>query len=184
MKIPRGNPRTKQVESSIKLATFVVTKVTLVRIILKLKLSFIKLSMIIYLIWDPRMTLALSRWLVHLMIVLMTFGYQNTYWLTLKDPTRLGYQNLFDQVILASYAQQEDRIIAILLSAWTIMQILIQCNLKGKINAYPCTWIQLMSLYLVLLQSKKSYSKLPKIHSFMPYDAFNSSFIEKSVLPW
>jgi hypothetical protein len=61
MKVPRGNLRTKQVESSIKLATLAVTKVTLVRIILKLKLLFIRLSMIIYLIWDPRMTLVLSR---------------------------------------------------------------------------------------------------------------------------
>jgi hypothetical protein len=38
-----------------------VTKVNLVRIVLKLKLSFIMLLMIIYLLWDPRMTLALSR---------------------------------------------------------------------------------------------------------------------------
>jgi hypothetical protein len=59
MKVPRGNPRTNQVESSIKLTTLVVTKVTLVRIVLKLKLSFIRLSMIIYLMWDPKMTLAL-----------------------------------------------------------------------------------------------------------------------------
>jgi hypothetical protein len=76
-----------------------VTKVTLVRIVLKLKLSFIRLPMIIYLIWDPRMTLALSRRLVHLIVVLVPFGYQNTYLLTLKDPTRLGYQNLLDQVV-------------------------------------------------------------------------------------
>jgi hypothetical protein len=61
MKVPKGNPKTKQVESSIKLATLAVTKVTLVRIVLKLKLLFIRLSMIIYLIWDLRMTLALSR---------------------------------------------------------------------------------------------------------------------------
>jgi hypothetical protein len=61
MEVPKGNPKTKQVESSIKLATLAVTKVTLVRIVLKLKLSFIRLSMIIYLIWDLRMTLALSR---------------------------------------------------------------------------------------------------------------------------
>jgi hypothetical protein len=47
MKVPRGNPRTKQVESSIKLARLIVTKVTLVKIVLKLKLSFIRLSMII-----------------------------------------------------------------------------------------------------------------------------------------
>jgi hypothetical protein len=59
MKVPRGNPRTKQVESSIKLSTLVVTKVTSVRIVLKLKPSFIRLSMIIYLLWNPRMTLAL-----------------------------------------------------------------------------------------------------------------------------
>jgi hypothetical protein len=59
MKVPRGNPRTKQAESSIKLATLAVTKVILVRIVLKLKLSFICLLMIIYLMWDPRMTLAL-----------------------------------------------------------------------------------------------------------------------------
>jgi hypothetical protein len=59
MKVPRGNPRTKQVESSIKLDTLAVTKVTLVRIILKLKLSFIRLSMIIYLTWNPKLTLAL-----------------------------------------------------------------------------------------------------------------------------
>jgi hypothetical protein len=50
----KDNPRTKQVESSIELATLAVTKVTLVRIVLKLKLSFIRLSMIIYLTWDPK----------------------------------------------------------------------------------------------------------------------------------
>jgi hypothetical protein len=61
MKAPRGNPRTKQVESSIKYATLAVTKVTLVRIVLKLKLSFISLSKSIYLMWNPRMTLALPR---------------------------------------------------------------------------------------------------------------------------
>jgi hypothetical protein len=59
MKVPSYNPRTKQVGLSIKLATLAVTKVTLVRIALKLKLLFIRLSMLIYLIWDPRMTLAL-----------------------------------------------------------------------------------------------------------------------------
>jgi hypothetical protein len=59
MKLPRGNPITKQVESSIKLATLVVTKVILVRIVLKLNLSFIRLSRLIYLTWDPKMTLAL-----------------------------------------------------------------------------------------------------------------------------
>jgi hypothetical protein len=71
----------------------------LVRIVLKLKLLFIKLSMIIYLTWSPRITLALSRWLVHLVIALVPFGYQNTCWLTLKDPIMLGYQNLLDQVV-------------------------------------------------------------------------------------
>jgi hypothetical protein len=38
-----------------------VTKVTLVKIVLKLKLSFIRLSKSIYLMWNPRMTLALLR---------------------------------------------------------------------------------------------------------------------------
>jgi hypothetical protein len=47
MKVPRGNPRIKQIESSIKLATLAVANVTLVRIVLKLKLSFIRMSMII-----------------------------------------------------------------------------------------------------------------------------------------
>jgi uncharacterized membrane protein YukC len=61
---------------------------------------------------------------------------------------------------------------------------LIQCNLKGKLSAYPCNWIQFRSFYLILLQSKKSYNKLPKIHSFIPYDAFNCSFVEPCVLPW
>jgi hypothetical protein len=61
MKVPRGNPRTTQVGSSIKLATLVVTRVSSVRIVLKLKLSFIRLSIMIYLMWGPRMTLALSR---------------------------------------------------------------------------------------------------------------------------
>jgi hypothetical protein len=37
-----------------------MTKVTLVRILLKLKLSVIRLS-IAYLMWSPRMTLVLSR---------------------------------------------------------------------------------------------------------------------------
>jgi hypothetical protein len=60
MKVPRGNPRTKQVESSIKLATLAGTKVTLVRIALKFKLSFIRMS-IIYLMWSPRMIVVLSR---------------------------------------------------------------------------------------------------------------------------
>ncbi len=59
MKVPRGIPRTKQVGSSIKYATLAVTKVTLVRIVLKLKILFIRLSMIIYLTWDPNLTLAL-----------------------------------------------------------------------------------------------------------------------------
>jgi hypothetical protein len=98
MKVPRGNPRTKQVEWSIKLATLAETKVTLVRIILNLKLLLIRLS-IIYLMWSPRMTLVLSRWLVHLEIALMPFGYQNTCWLTMKDLTRLGYRNLLNQVV-------------------------------------------------------------------------------------
>jgi hypothetical protein len=71
------HPRTKQVESSINLATLAVTKLTLVRIAVKLKLSFIRLSMIIYHMWDSRMIVALSRWLVHLMVVLVPFGYQN-----------------------------------------------------------------------------------------------------------
>jgi hypothetical protein len=61
MKVPKGNVRTKKVESNIKLATLAMIKVALVRIVLKLKLSFIRLSMIIYLIWDPRMTLSLSK---------------------------------------------------------------------------------------------------------------------------
>jgi hypothetical protein len=56
MKVPRGNPKTKQVESSIKLATLAVTKVTLVRIVLKLKLSFIRLSIIICPMESPKMT--------------------------------------------------------------------------------------------------------------------------------
>jgi hypothetical protein len=59
MKVPRSNLRTKQVESRIKLATLAMKKVTLVRIILKFKLSLIRLSMIIYLTWDPKLTLAL-----------------------------------------------------------------------------------------------------------------------------
>jgi hypothetical protein len=61
------------------------------------------------------------------------------------------------------------------------MLILTHCNLKDKISVYPWTWIQLMSLYLVFLQSKKSYSKLIKIHFFMPYDALNGSFMEQCV---
>jgi hypothetical protein len=59
IKVLRGNPRTKKVESSIKLTTLTVTKVILVRIVLKLNLSFIRLSRIIYLSWNPKMTLAL-----------------------------------------------------------------------------------------------------------------------------
>jgi hypothetical protein len=54
MKVPRGNPRTKKVEARIKLPTLVMTKVILVRIVLKLNLSFIKLSRLIYLTWDPK----------------------------------------------------------------------------------------------------------------------------------
>jgi hypothetical protein len=61
MKVPKGNLRIKQVESSIKLATLAVTKVTLVRIVLRLKLSFIRFTMIICLVWNPKMTLELSR---------------------------------------------------------------------------------------------------------------------------
>jgi hypothetical protein len=59
MKVPTGNPRTKQVESSIKLATLTVTEVILVRIVLKLNISFIRMSRLIYLTWEPKMTLAL-----------------------------------------------------------------------------------------------------------------------------
>jgi hypothetical protein len=57
----RGIPRAKQVGSSIKYATLAVIKVTLVRIVLKLKLSFIMLPKLIYLMWNSRMTLALPR---------------------------------------------------------------------------------------------------------------------------
>jgi hypothetical protein len=38
------------------------------------------------------------------------------------------------------------------------------------------------TLYLVLLQSKKPYGNLLKNHFFLPYDALNGSFVEKSVL--
>jgi hypothetical protein len=78
MEVPRGISRTKQVGSNIKYATLAVTKVTLVRIALKLNFSFIRLSKLIYLMWNPRMTLALTRCLVHLIIVLVPFWYQNT----------------------------------------------------------------------------------------------------------
>jgi hypothetical protein len=61
MKVSRGIPRTNQVGSSIEYATLVVTKLTLVRIILKLKLSFIRLSKLIYLMWNPIIALALPR---------------------------------------------------------------------------------------------------------------------------
>jgi hypothetical protein len=54
MKVPRGNPRIKKVESSIKLAIHAMTKVILVRIVLKLNLLFIRLSRLIYLTWDPK----------------------------------------------------------------------------------------------------------------------------------
>jgi hypothetical protein len=79
--------------------------------------------------------------------------------------------------------QQKDGLIAILSSAQTIMQILIQCNLKDKISTYPCARIQLVSLYLLLLQSKRSYSKSLKMHFLVPYDALNGSFVEQYVLP-
>jgi hypothetical protein len=54
MNVLRGNTRTKQVESSIKLATLTMTKIILVRIVLKLNLSFIRLSRLINLTWDPK----------------------------------------------------------------------------------------------------------------------------------
>jgi hypothetical protein len=59
MKVPRDNIRINKVESSIKLATLTVTKVILVKIVLKLNLSFIRLSRLIYLTWDAKMTIAL-----------------------------------------------------------------------------------------------------------------------------
>jgi hypothetical protein len=37
--------------------------------------------------------------------------------------------------------KQEDELIVVLSNAWTIMQILIQCNLKNEISAYPCAKI-------------------------------------------
>jgi hypothetical protein len=43
----------------IKPATLAMTKVILIRIVLKLNLSFIRLSRLIYLTWDPKMTLAI-----------------------------------------------------------------------------------------------------------------------------
>jgi hypothetical protein len=60
---------------------------------------------------------------------------------------------------------------------------LFQCNLKDKISAYPCARLQLVSLYLVLLQSKRSYSKLFKMHFIVSYDALNGSFVEQCVSP-
>jgi hypothetical protein len=78
---------------------------------------------------------------------------------------------------------QEDIIIIILSSVRTFMQIMTQCNLKDKISAYPCARIHLVSLYLVLLQSKRSYSKLLKKHFLVSYDALNGYFVEQCVLP-
>jgi hypothetical protein len=43
----------------IKPTTIAMTKFILVRIVLKLNLSFIRLSRLIYLTWDPKMTLAI-----------------------------------------------------------------------------------------------------------------------------
>jgi hypothetical protein len=96
----------------------------------KLKLSFITLSKLIYLMWNPKMTLALSRWLIYLVIVLVPFGYQNICWLTMKDLTKLAYQNLLDQVVgglrcIRSLTIKEKIIqIAILSRVWTIIQII------------------------------------------------------------
>jgi hypothetical protein len=96
----------------------------------KLKLSFITLSKLIYLMWNPKMTLSLSRWLIYLVIVLVPFGYQNICWLTMKDLTKLAYQNLLDQVVgglrcIWSLTIKEKIIqIAILSRVWTIIQII------------------------------------------------------------
>jgi hypothetical protein len=58
---------------------------------------------------------------------------------------------------------------------------LTQYNLKDKVSDYPCVRLQLVSLYLILLQSKRSYSKLFKMHFFVLYDALNGSFVEQCV---
>jgi hypothetical protein len=36
-----------------------------------------------------------------------------------------------------------------------------------------------LSVFTCLLQSKKSYFKLLKVHFFMSYDALNDSFVEQ-----
>jgi hypothetical protein len=41
-----------------------------------------------------------------------------------------------------------------------------------------------MSLYLVLLQSKKPYGNSLKVYFLLPYDALNDSFVEQFVLSW
>jgi hypothetical protein len=48
---------------------------------------------------------------------------------------------------------------------------------------YLSLYLNSAYFFLVLLQSKKSYSKSLKIHFFMPYDALNGSFMEKYILP-
>jgi hypothetical protein len=158
MKVPRGNPRTKQVESNIKLATLVVTNVTLVRIVLKLKLLFIRLSMIIWLTCDPKLILTLQKWLAHLAIVIVAFGYQNTRWVIVNDSIRLRYQNFLDQIIgslrcIESLTIKQKMIKSLLyhqayepLCKFDSMQSQVQDKcLSVYLNL-------LMALYLVLLQ--------------------------------
>jgi hypothetical protein len=104
----------------------------------------------------------------------------------MKDPTRLGYQNLLEQVVGGLRC----------IGSLTInknMESLLYCQVyeplckfdpmqsQGQDKCLSLYLNSLMPLYLVLLQSNKPYGNSLKVHFLLPYDALNGSFVEQCV---
>ena len=102
----RGSPASKQsktwrrqARTSITFATLAGPRDILVRIVPWVTLLSLTLSIMISIcLGRTRMALVLLRWLVHLMVAQRSFGCLSLLWLTLMDPTWIGYQNVLERL--------------------------------------------------------------------------------------
>jgi hypothetical protein len=105
----------------------------------------------------------------------------------MKDPTRLRYQNLLDQVVGGLRCIES-------LTINKKIESLLYCQVyeslckfdpmqsQGQDKCLSLYLNSLVPLYLVLLQSKKPYDNSLKVHFLLPYDALNSYFVKQCVL--
>jgi hypothetical protein len=105
----------------------------------------------------------------------------------MKDPTRLGYQNLFGQVVGGLRCIES-------LTINKNIESLLYCQVYEPLYEFDpmqsqeqdkCLFLylnSLMPLYLVLLQSKKPHDNSVKFLFLLTYDVVNGSFVEQYVL--